>query len=139
MPMNLMPLIMCLRVGGRGENVAGMTVNVRDRRAAFKAGLRCYGNGCYTDRMTPRATATEAVAVDAYLFDSLMPDLVGHDRSSSGFIVYLHLWRRSAGSGEPSVQISLRDIAERTGLSKRGVQQALSTLAKRQLISISRR
>jgi hypothetical protein len=31
---------------------------------------------------------------DAYLVDSLMPDLVGHDRQPSAFIVYLYLAHR---------------------------------------------
>ena len=87
--------------------------------------------------MTKRA-APGPVAVDAYVFDTLMHDLIGHDRSPSAFVVYLHLWRRSLGAGEPSVQMSLRDIAEGTGFSKRGVQEAISVLARRQLISIAR-
>jgi hypothetical protein len=80
----------------------------------------------------------DAVAVDAYVFDTLMRDLIGHDRAPSAFVVYLHLWRQSLGAGESSVQTSLRDIAEGTGFSKRGVQEALSVLARRQLIGIAR-
>jgi hypothetical protein len=78
------------------------------------------------------------VSLDAYVIDSLMPDLMGHDRSPSAFIVYLHLWRLSHGAGEPSVRRSLRDIAEGTGLSKRGVQEALSILSRRKLVRIDR-
>jgi hypothetical protein len=80
----------------------------------------------------------EAVMLDAYVVDVLMHDLVGHDRSASSFIVYLLLWRQSVGAGEPAVQLSLRAIAEGTGLSKRGVQDALSVLSRRQLVSIAR-
>ena len=78
------------------------------------------------------------VAVDAYVFDTLMRDLIGHDRAPSAFVVYLHLWRQSLGAGDATIQTSLRDIAEGTGLSKRGVQDALTILSRRQLIGIAR-
>jgi len=78
------------------------------------------------------------VEVDAYVFDTLMRDLIGHDRAASAFVVYLHLWRASLGTGEPNVRTSLRDIAEATGLSKRGIQEALSILSRRQLVGIAR-
>jgi hypothetical protein len=80
----------------------------------------------------------DELAVDAYVFDTLMRDLIGHDRAASAFVVYLHLWRRSLGAGEPTIQTSLRDIAEGTGLSKRGVQDALTILSRRQLVGIAR-
>jgi hypothetical protein len=80
----------------------------------------------------------DAVSVDRYVFDVLMRDLIGHDRAPSAFVVYLHLWRTSVGSGSPTVQQSLRAIAEATGLSKRGVQEALTILARRKLVSIAR-
>ena len=82
--------------------------------------------------------STERVAVDAYVFDVLMHYLIGHDRVASAFVVYLHLWRHSHGVGETSVQTSLREIAEGTGLSKRGVQDALTVLARRKLVGIAR-
>jgi DNA-binding GntR family transcriptional regulator len=80
----------------------------------------------------------DVVELDAYIFDTLMRDLIGHDRAASAFVVYLHLWRASLGAGEPSVRASLRDIAEATGLSKRGIQEALSILSRRQLVGIAR-
>jgi hypothetical protein len=80
----------------------------------------------------------EVIAIDAYVLDTLMQDLIGHDRAPSAFVVYLHLWRESFGAGIPTVQTSLRAIAEGTGLSKRGVQDALAVLAKRQLVGIAR-
>ena len=76
--------------------------------------------------------------LDAYVVDTLLPDLVGHDRQPSAFLVYLYLWRRTYGAGEATTQVSLLDIASCTGLSKRGVQDALGWLAKRKLISIQR-
>jgi hypothetical protein len=80
----------------------------------------------------------DEISIDAYVVDTLMADLIGHDRAPSAFAVYLLLWRRSLGAGEASVRTSLRDIAEGTGLSKRGVQEALSVLARRKLVSITR-
>lgn len=78
------------------------------------------------------------IVVERYLLDTLMPDLVGHDRSPSAFVVYLLLWRHTHGAGEQRVAMSLRAIAEATGLSKRGIQDALGVLSRRKLISIAR-
>ncbi|MFL5638234.1 MAG: helix-turn-helix domain-containing protein [Gemmatimonadaceae bacterium] len=78
------------------------------------------------------------IEVDAYVIDTLLPDLVGHDRQPSAFLVYLFLWRRSHDSDRMKTQVSLLDIATATGLSKRAVQEALRRLAKRRLISIQR-
>jgi hypothetical protein len=78
------------------------------------------------------------VPIDAYVLDTLMADLVGHDRQPSAFLVYLFLWRRTHGAGEAAAQVSLLDIATGTGLSKRSVQEALRLLAKRRLLSIKR-
>ncbi len=78
------------------------------------------------------------VTLDTYVVDTLMPDLVGHDRAPSAFLVFLFLYRRTVGAGVPSVQISLSDVAIGTGLSKRAVQSALSVLARRRLVSIQR-
>lgn len=78
------------------------------------------------------------IPVDDYVLDSLMRDLVGHDRQPSAFIVYLHLWYRTHGIRRDSVQAALQDIAEDTGLSKRSVQDAVVWLSKRKLLSISR-
>ena len=64
-----------------------------------------------------------------------MPDLVGHDKRPSALLVYLFL---SAQRTEPrgrKVTASLRDIAHGTGLSKRGVQEALQLLERRRLVS----
>ena len=76
--------------------------------------------------------------IDAYILDTLMRGLVGHDRQPSAFLVYLFLWRMTHGKGRARVQIALTDIAENIGLSKRSVQDALSSLFKRKLISIER-
>lgn len=76
--------------------------------------------------------------LDTYVIDTLLPDLVGHDRQPSAFLVYLYLWRQSRGAGARDVQVSLLDIAAATGLSKRAVQEAIARLAKRKLLSIQR-
>ena len=78
------------------------------------------------------------VEIDGYVVDTLMADLVGHDRQPSAFFVYLYLWRHTHGSGNSSTQISLLDLATGTGLSKRAVQEALRWLSKRRLISLQR-
>jgi len=79
-----------------------------------------------------------SVPFDEYILESLMRDLVGHDRQPSAFLVYLHLWWRTHGSRQDSAQVALQDIAEDTGLSKRSVQDAIAWLSKRKLLSISR-
>ncbi len=76
--------------------------------------------------------------LDEYIIDGLMPDLVGHDRQPSAFLVYLLLWRQTHGAGSPATQIALRDLADATGLSKRSIQAALSRLARRKLIRVER-
>ncbi len=78
------------------------------------------------------------IALDPYIVDALMSDLVGHDRQPSAFLVYLFFWRRTHGAGKSTVQIALLDIAEATGLSKRGVQDGLGRLGKRKLIAVAR-
>ena len=40
------------------------------------------------------------LSLDQYVVDVLMPDLVGHDRSQSAFIVYLYLWRTWRAPGD---------------------------------------
>ena len=79
-----------------------------------------------------------SLPVDAYVVDTLLPDLVGHDRAPSAFLVFLVLWRKTVGAGAATVQIPLIDLAVGTGLSKRAVQDALGILSRRKLISIQR-
>jgi hypothetical protein len=79
-----------------------------------------------------------ALPLDAYVLDTLMPDLVGHDRQPSAFLVYLFLWRQTHGAARSTSQVALVDIAEGTGLSKRSVQDALGRLAKRKLVAVAR-
>ena len=75
--------------------------------------------------------------LDAYVLDTLMPDLVLHDRQPSAFLVYLQLWHRSTGR-HARAQVSHRTMAEATGLSKSAVQAAVRTLTRRRLIRAAR-
>jgi DNA-binding transcriptional ArsR family regulator len=78
------------------------------------------------------------IAIDAYVIDTLLPDLVGHDRQPSAFLVYVSLWRQTHGAGNEQVELSLGELSEKTGLSRRGVQDALTRLANRKLVTIER-
>ena len=75
--------------------------------------------------------------LDPYVIDVLLPDLVGHDRRPSAYLVYLSLWRRALDSGG-EVSLSLQSLTEATGLSKRAVQDALDHLARRRLVTARR-
>jgi hypothetical protein len=79
----------------------------------------------------------ERLAVDPYVLDSLMPDLVGHDRRASSFIVYLYLWRRTRGATRPA-RASHQMIADGTGLSKGSAQAAVRWLTQRRLVEAKR-
>ncbi len=76
-------------------------------------------------------------ALDDYVVETLMPDLIGHDRAPSAFIVYVKLWH-DAGGAEGRIQASLSTLAVETGLSKSSVQAALRRLRKRGYIATKR-
>ncbi len=52
-------------------------------------------------------TTMERLAIDAYVVDVLMPDLVGHDRRPAAFVVYLFLLRQSTKLRRDTVSVSL--------------------------------
>jgi len=79
-----------------------------------------------------------AIALDSYVLDVLMRDLVGHDKKPSAFIVYLYLAARIEREMSHCVQASYSTIASATGLSKSAVQHAIGHLKKRRLIIVSR-
>lgn len=83
--------------------------------------------------------AGETFRVDTYIVDVLLRDLVGHDRSSAAFLVYLYLWRRTRGAKASSVRLSHREIAAEVGLSKSAVQLALRVLHRRGLVKSRQR
>jgi DNA-binding GntR family transcriptional regulator len=74
------------------------------------------------------------VSFDSYVLDTLMRDLVGHDRSPAAFLVYLTLWRLTGGRKRTAAVVSHRELAEETGLSKSAVQGALRRLTRRRLV-----
>jgi DNA-binding MarR family transcriptional regulator len=75
--------------------------------------------------------------LDDYIVETLMPDLIGHDRSLSSFIVFVKLWHGSGGPGR-RLAVSLSTLAVETGLSKSSVQAALRRLKTRGYISVRR-
>lgn len=79
--------------------------------------------------------AKATIELDAYVTDTLMRDLVSHDRRPSAFLVYLAI----AASGQDGARgMSYGDLAEITGLSRRSVQDAIAHLARRKLIEVHR-
>jgi hypothetical protein len=78
------------------------------------------------------------IAVDDYVVDVLLPDLAGHDRSPSAFLVYLILWTRLFRSERRTIEVSLQTLAAETGLSKSSVQAAVRLLRNRALIKVTR-
>ena len=77
------------------------------------------------------------IAIDDYVVDVLMRDLVGHDRRPVCFLVYVWLAAESGRRGG-DVEISYREIAEGVGVSKSSVQGAVSWLVRRKLIGVSK-
>jgi hypothetical protein len=109
------------------------------RSKAFKMRNRVYGIGCYSPPMATSTAATKPVMkIDEYVLDVLMPDLIGHDRQPSAFVVYLRLWRLTSGGKKKSAPLSLRDLSDQTGLSKRAIQDAVDRLERRQLVTVER-
>ena len=81
---------------------------------------------------------TRPIALDPYVIDVLMRDLVGHDHTPSAFLVYLWLWSKTDG-GKRRFAASLSMIALETGLSKSSVQNSVRQLKqRRQLIAVTR-
>lgn len=72
-------------------------------------------------------------ALDDYVVDVLMRDLVGHDHRPAAFLVYLWLAVEQRRKDAP-VQISYQELAENIGVSKSSVQSATSWLAQRRLL-----
>ena len=79
---------------------------------------------------------TASVMLDRYVLDTLMRDLVRHDRRPGAYLVYLAVVAEAA---EGRAAQSHRQLSERTGLSKRAVQDAIRHLEGRGLLRIERR
>ncbi len=78
-------------------------------------------------------TVARTITLDRYILDSLMADLVGHDRRPAAFIIYLALTRLAGAKAGGA--FSLRDLAAATGLSKTAVQRSVRHLKRRGLIT----
>jgi hypothetical protein len=76
-------------------------------------------------------------AIDNYVTDVLMRDLVGHDRRAVSFLVYLWLAVEQQSRSGP-VQISYQELAESIGVSKSSAQSSVSWLVRRRLLSASK-
>jgi hypothetical protein len=74
------------------------------------------------------------IELDEYVLDSLMRDLVGHDRRPASFLVYVWLAAEQQCRKKP-VSVSYSDLAESVGLSKSSAQAAVAWLIHRKLIS----
>jgi hypothetical protein len=77
------------------------------------------------------------LALDPYLTDVLMRDLVGHDRRPVSFLVYLWLSAEQQRRNEP-VRISYQELAESIGVSKSSVQASVGLLVRRKLLDVAK-
>jgi hypothetical protein len=77
------------------------------------------------------------IKLDEYVLDSLMRDLVGHDRRPVCFLVYLWLAAEQQRR-KSAVNISYSDLAESIGVSKSSAQAAVGWLIHRKLISCAK-
>jgi hypothetical protein len=77
------------------------------------------------------------VKLDEYVLDSLMRDLVGHDRKPASYLVYLWLAAEQQRQNK-AVSVSYSDLAESVGISKSSAQAAVAWLIHRKLISSSK-
>jgi|SRR5579863_5450024 len=76
-------------------------------------------------------------ALDNYVTDVLMRDLVGHDRRPVSFLVYLWLAVEQQTRGG-AVRISYQELAESIGVSKSAAQSSVSWLVRRRLLAASK-
>jgi hypothetical protein len=79
-------------------------------------------------------TIATRTLLDQYVFEILLPDLVGHDKRPSAFLVYVYLWWRASGSRTKRVAVSHQQVAMETGLSKSAVQAGIKVLVRRKLL-----
>ncbi len=75
--------------------------------------------------------------LDDYIIDTLMRDLVGHDRKPVSFLVYLWLASEQAKT-RADVHVSYQEVAESAGISKSSAQAAIRWLLKRRLLTVKR-
>ena len=78
------------------------------------------------------------LGLDPYIVDTLMRDLIAHDRAPSAFVVFLWLWRQTHAQGRERIGASLAEIAHATGLSKSSIQSAIRRLSRRRLVTANK-
>jgi hypothetical protein len=81
-------------------------------------------------------SAMQHIPIDEYVIDVLLPDLTGHDRGPTAFLVYIVLWAALYREEQKRVALSLQKLSEGTGLSKTAVQNAVRLLKQRGLIRV---
>ncbi len=77
------------------------------------------------------------LVLDSYITDTLMRDLVGHDRKPVSFLVYLWLAAEQAKTSS-QVRVSYQQVAESVGVSKSSAQSAIGWLLKRKLLTVKK-
>ena len=77
----------------------------------------------------------KSLPLDVYIPQTLLRDLVGHDRKPAAFLIYLWLYTEQQRTGEP-VAISYAALAEEIGLSRSAAQTAVGWLRKRKLLAV---
>jgi aryl-alcohol dehydrogenase-like predicted oxidoreductase len=75
--------------------------------------------------------------LDDYIVETLMRDLVGHDRRPTSFLVFLWLTAEQERR-RGVVEASYQEIAESVGISKSSAQAALGWLRRRKLVTVTR-
>ncbi len=75
--------------------------------------------------------------LDDYIIDTLMRDLVGHDRKPVSFLVYLWIASEQAKT-RAEVRLSYQQVAESVGISKSSAQAAIRWLLKRKLLAVKK-
>ena len=83
--------------------------------------------------------------LDDYILETLMRDLVGHDRRPAAFLVYLWLstqqqiqaqQKQAQQQHAHAVTISYQELSESIGISKSSAQSAVGWLVRRKLLAI---
>ena len=77
------------------------------------------------------------IKLDDYILDTLLRDLVGHDRKPAGFLVYLWLAGEQARR-KSVVAISYQELAENIGLSRSSTQASVRWLLRRKLLAATK-
>ena len=75
--------------------------------------------------------------LDDYIIDTLMRDLVGHDRKPVSFLVYIWLASEQAKTAS-DLRVSYQQVADSVGISKSSAQASIRWLLKRKLLTIKK-